>query len=245
MLNNNNHNSSCEFSAEIVSYLYNESSVAARNKFETHLANCGVCTDEFATISNARFSVFEWQKDEFAHLLTPEIVIPYARKRPEPETVATVGFLSGFRGLLSVLSSPSTVSVAAALAVCLGLGFLALTYFGRGDQQIAANVNVPPVESPDDPARFVLPEGPKTPVTSASKNGVPGQEVRLVKGAALNGDSHRDKRATAGTQRLVNNVAVRNSTHPVRKAPVLNNFDDDDDKSLRLSDLFDEVGAKR
>src|SRR5207245_11780758 len=111
------------------------------------LEDCTVCTDDFAAISNARFSVFEWQKEEFAHLPTPEIVIPYAAKKAVAEENASVGVLAGFRGWLSLVNFP--VAVAAALAVTVGLGFLAINYLDRGDQQIAANVNVPAVVTTD------------------------------------------------------------------------------------------------
>lgn len=235
MLSNNNHNSSCDFSAEIVSYLYNESSEAARGKFESHLAGCGVCTDEFAAVSNARFLVFEWQKEEFAHLPTPEIVIPYAARQTESEAVAKVSLLSGLRGLLSVLSSPSTVTAVAALTVCLGLGFLAMTYVGRGDQQIA-NVSphsVPLDVSKDDPVKVESPDIPDDQrTTRVGVTTLVNNKTRPVKAVEYR-RARPGRQMTAGTQQSVKNV----------KAPVLSSYDDNDDKSLRLADLFDEIGG--
>ena len=154
MLSNGNHNS-CEFFAAIVSYLYNETGEAERVRFESHLANCDACTDEFATISNARFSVFEWQREEFSNLPTPEIVIPYAAKRPVPAKVETVGFLSGLGKMISFGSWATAMPSFAAILVCLGLTVAAFLYFGSRNDQIAGNstpnaeYDTPPVVDQD------------------------------------------------------------------------------------------------
>src|SRR5205823_10518511 len=95
------HDKSCEVFAEIGSYLYNETSAAERRRFESHLSNCDMCTDEFAAISNARFSIFEWQREEFANLPTPEFHIPYAVTRARAIQEKPKGFLSVFDKALS------------------------------------------------------------------------------------------------------------------------------------------------
>src|SRR5437773_5599682 len=116
MLNNNNHDQSCEFFTEIVSYLYNETGDAERRKFESHLSHCGVCTDEFAAISNARFSIFEWQREEFAKLPTPEFHISYAAVKPAAMAdVEYKGFFSGLRKAFSLGSWESAVPAFGAL----------------------------------------------------------------------------------------------------------------------------------
>lgn len=235
----NNGNKECPFADEILSYIYNEIDAFARGKFETHLADCVVCTDEFAAISHARFSVFEWQKEEFAHLATPEIVIPYGATQNSVVENASMGFLAGLRGLLSIRNWP--VAVAAALLVCLGLGFLAMNYIGRGDQQIAFEVDnqsVPPVVSPDnsvDPDVTKIPQGD---VSTASNNSSSRRETRPGR-VTENRRTRPDRQTTAGTQKSVNNVRASQ----VPKAPVLYGYDDNDDKSLRLTDLFDDDGG--
>ena len=110
MLNNENEKS-CGFADEIVTYIYGEISETERSKFEMHLVDCMSCTDEFAGISNARFAIFEWQKEEFAHLSTPEIVIPYTAK---PKPAEAIGFFAGLRGLLTLSGWSSAVMVAGA-----------------------------------------------------------------------------------------------------------------------------------
>ena len=235
MLNNGN-KTNCGFANEIVSYIYVEIGAAERTKFETHLANCAVCTDEFAAVSNARFSVFEWQKEEFANLATPEIVIPYAPKKTVDEEDAPVGFLAGLRGLLSLVNLP--VAVAAGLFVFLGIGFLAMNYLGRGGQQIASNIGVPPIQSHNTPV--VLPtDDTKTPevaVTISSPNKSIRQEVRPVKAV-----EHR--RSRIERQVTAKNSVDRNSTPNIPNAPILSNYEENDDNSLRLAELFDNIGG--
>lgn len=247
MLNNGN-KQTCGSADDIISYIYDEIDTADRRKFETHIAVCGVCTDEFAAISNARFSVFEWQKEEFAHLPTPEIVIPFAPKLVKE--AESIGFLSGLIELLSYAARPATV--AAVLAVGVGLGFLAMTYIGTLNQEIAnvADNAIPAVGTHDDPANIgkVEPTAadisvPKSDMTGASNNGSSDREIRPEKTAER---LRRRANRQSTEQKFINDLAVKPKAIPLtRQAPVLSSFDDDDDKSLRLADLFDDGGAKR
>ena len=157
MLSNGN-GSTCGFEDVMVSYIYDEIATSERRKFESHLVDCSACTDEFAAVSNARFSVFEWQKEEFAHLPTPEIIIPYKAAATEE---AAIGFLSGLRGLFSGFGMPATV--AAALLVCVGLGFMAVTFLGRGEQDIASNIKL------ETPATPVIVADPRSADTVSQK----------------------------------------------------------------------------
>ncbi|MEQ1924176.1 MAG: hypothetical protein ABL952_16870, partial [Pyrinomonadaceae bacterium] len=156
MLDNCNKNG-CKFTDEIVSYMYDEIGEPERTKFEEHLLDCTVCTDEFAGISNARFSVFEWRKEEFAHLPTPNIVIPYGDPAP------AIGFFAGLRDLLTLSGWPAAATVAAGLIVSIGLGFAAINYLG-GDQDMASNktpnFTVPPVTVPENKAKTAQADDP-------------------------------------------------------------------------------------
>ena len=238
----NGHKKDCGFGDEIVSYIYGEIGVTERSVFETHLADCPLCTDEFAAISNARFSVFEWQREEFAHLLTPEIIIPYAAKKRTIEENAKVGYLPGLRAIFGL-----PIAVAASLLLCLGLGFVAITYLG-GDQHIASNVNVPQITVHEKNTNILDPlsdiQVPPTHVAivkPASEKEINSSEIRTGKTI---GNPRSNRQTTDFPQRSADNIPQRNLQN--RKAPVLSNYEENDDKSLRLSDLFeDEVGAKR
>lgn len=242
MLNNGNKNN-CGFSDDMVAYIYDEIGQAERGKFESHLSGCTACTDDFAGISNARFSVFEWQKEEFAHLSTPQIVIPYASKHGATETA---GLWAGLRKLLSSSGWPSVALAAGALAVCVGLGFVAINYVGSGQQTADNNkiVNekaVPPVavQNPENTLAMSNDPLPKeqnlTHTTTASAKSTPGREIRPVRASVKPQRIQYDKNLTASTQ--------AGPAQQKRKAPALTVYDDEDDRSLRLADLFDEGGS--
>ena len=240
MLNNGN-KKECGFSDEIVAYIYDEIGENERRKFESHLAGCTVCTDEFAGISNARFSVFEWRREEFAHLPTPEIVIPYAVKKRE---AATMGFFAGLRDLLTLSGFSSAALVAGAVVICIGLGYVAMNYVGS-TQQVAESKKpvgsepvVAPVVSPNQQNVAVAPAPQKqlTPITASAKPS-PSREIRPIRASLNNHRIRYNKNLTASTQ------VQQPVTLQKRKLPALTAFDDEDDKSLRLADLFDEGGS--
>lgn len=239
-----NGNSGCGYSDEIVSYIYGELGSTEMRQFETHLGSCSECTDEFAAISNARFSVFEWHKEEFAHLATPEIVIPYADKRTEVAPVKVSGILAGLYELIASVRSP--VMVAAGLFLLVGLGIITLTFIRSGNEGlIASNQEVPPVSerSTQIPSIDASPGGSLTePETGKPEiDTLPNKVTPVV--AAKVGQETRPTRAVSSSMRRSNvNTGIRNSSQ-ARKAPVLSEFNDDEDDSLRLSDLFDEIGG--
>ena len=232
MLENGN-KINCGFSDEIVSYLYDEVGASERTRFETHLANCALCTDEFAAVSNARFSVYEWRREEFADLPTPQIVIPYPPKRNDEESVS-VGLLAGLRGWLNF-----PVAVAAGLVLCLGLGFFALRYLGSVEQPIASNIkNIPPNETHNPPAVATTTEvkQPDVAVGTVTLPTVrPSSEVRPVKAVEY-------RRPRGEKQLTARNAVNRNAAQNISNAPILSeNNEEADDNSLRLSDLFADV----
>ena len=217
--------------------MYGEIDGVEREGFETHLAECVTCTDDFAAISNARFSVFEWRKEEFDRLATPNIVIPELSKSAV-NTTADSGWFAGLATLLAFARTP--IVAAAALLVCLGLGFIALSYFRITEELIATNteVTVPALSNAeenkkqfDDSTSEVIPPDSVDPIvpikTSASKKRAP---------------SHEPIR-TNEIRRAVSNTPKRLSSPQRASKPVLNDFNDETDKSLRLADLFDEVGG--
>ena len=73
-----NNINSCLFGEELVAYVYGELSSDGRARFENHLLDCSACTAEFADISLSRLGVYEWHRDEFLPLETPQFVIPFA-----------------------------------------------------------------------------------------------------------------------------------------------------------------------
>ena len=241
---NNDNKSNCGFEAQIVSYIYDEATEPERRKFESHLIACTTCTDEFAEISNARFSVFEWQKEEFSPLLTPQIVIPYADRKPITEGAAA-GWFEGMRGIFSGFGIP--VTVAAALLIFLGIGFTAITLVRGTSDQIAANVVV---EQPEK-AQPVLKNETALKETETNRTLADSAMPLTVKTDPSIRSPARPVKAVVESKRpsiprQLTAETVKNKNIQVRKAPALSNFDEADDRSLRLADLFDEeIGSIR
>ena len=230
----------CEFSEVIVPYLYGEASASECERFESHVADCSACTDEFAELSFARFSVFEWQKEEFASMPTPEFVIPYDLKAAE-----STGFLTGLRELIA-FNWATAIGACAVLTVVAGLGFVAVNYFGNSGSELAgideANKNI----SIAKPASSPLVPVTNQKVEVVSTDAKPDLQRSVVPAKASTID-HRPKRLTMSNNkvpRLVNTEAVKAPQPQDRRTPSLTVGTDEDDRSLRLTDLFDSVDTR-
>jgi hypothetical protein len=219
----------CEFGAGILDYLYGESDESARLRFETHLASCQWCIDDFAMIADARFSVLEWQRTEFAHLKTPSIRIPY-------DAPAS----SWAEKFVDLVRMPVWAAAGAAMVLLIAAAF----YF-----TVPRSTNIAMADT--DP---LVVEEPRTEASIS----MPGAEQQVPSTVGVSGrdDKIRELRpAKAPAPRLV--VNVRPITAKVEKVPrtgqpklvqavrkpTLNSFEEDDDRSLRLADLFDEGGV--
>jgi hypothetical protein len=226
----------CGFEGDIVSYIYGELTADGWEKFESHVMDCTGCTDEFAAISYARYSIYEYHREEFAHLPTPQIVIPYAHS----SNVASIAEPSGLFAGLAGLMTGWRIGFAAASLVLIGLAMLGLNYSVPVRTNVAVNDSaneatmLPPekeqvvhVNTTDESTDRVSVTRPRISVTrvSASKR-LPRTNIKT--------DGIREKQY----------VAVKGTS--TAKTPVLSSFDDSDDRSLRLSDLFDnEVGIRQ
>ena len=223
----------CPRADEIITYIYNEIEHSQRLDFEAHIADCMSCTDEFAAVSDARYSVFEWRKEAFAELPTPEISIPYKNK-----TAAMSGFFASIGEM--VRTAGWLAPAAAAIVLFAGIGFVMFTVLGVGDGDLAKiDVENTPteVESPqlfDEKAPAIsnaeektLPESEKPRTVSQAKP-VRSVERSAMKVSSQKNQKPRNARATSPT---------------VVKAPVLSNYEENVDRSLRLSDLLAEVGG--
>lgn len=245
----NNHNGSCEFASELVDYMYGEIAESGRDTFDAHLPDCESCTAELAGISSARLSVMEWRAAEFDSLQTPAIVIPYKNV----ERYAEQGWLASLRGFLA--SSPGWAAAAAIIpisVVCLGVALFTLDVFGPVEvaQQNNAGSNTP---------------------RPNQRSGVDGNVARLETAPEMEASKHQQDnditdesvRAPVTSVKVSERTAPRprkakaDSTHkppkatdqdqpPTRRqrAPRLNNFEDEEDDSLRLADLFAQTDTE-
>ncbi len=230
----------CDFSESILPYLYGESSDGERDRFDAHLAECSICTDEFADLSFSRYSVFVWQKEEFAPMPTPQFTIPY-----DLENAKATGFLTGFRELIS-FNWATAAGAFAVIVVVIGLGFFVINYPGNPESQLAGidetnkNISVvKPASSPLVPAAEQKVEVVTTaPQTDSERNVVP------IRASVTNRRQKQRSTSISNAPRLGNAEAVRVPQPQDRRTPSLTAGTDEDDRSLRLTDLFDSVDTR-
>jgi len=227
--------SECPLTDEIVSYIYGEIEGRAGYDFEKHLAECTVCIDEFAAVCDPRFSVFEWKKEAFDPLPTPAFEVPYERLPAASE----LGFMAAIKVWARGLSIP--VAVAAALALFVGVGIIMFAMRENGES-FAVN-NARPVEPDTRPVprapAVVAPLAPPRSDRSESE-GLSGSAVQPAPVSTLPRKRTERSRAVVAEKKPSNNI---DNVPQTRKAPALTAYQENDDESLRLAELFDEVGG--
>jgi hypothetical protein len=255
MFENNGHDPSCNFAVDVVSYLYNEIGGAEKREFESHLAGCNTCSAELASFSGVRSSVNTWRAQEFDPLATPVIDIPFETETA-PATAAAAGWrgtiLTDFKRLFAFSPWPPAAVGFAALAIFIGLGFFAFSYMTRSGNDLAKNKTVDkPVVSPT-----AEPEKNPGEVAINNSNSKPGDDKLITppkapepEGAAVKvsavQNTPKNKSVKAGPDTVTPRKAVdKPNTQQNQKAPNLNNYTEEEDKTLRLADLFEEIDTK-
>lgn len=219
----------CEYSESVLAYLYDELPAREMTIFEAHLEHCTTCTDEFAAVADTRYSVYEWHKEEFVPLATPRFVVP-----TEP---VKAGVWQQLAGLFEARPAMAFAGGFAVVMVAVVFGFLARR---QPEVDVAANVQVPAPVSAATTAPTPFP-----PIVEP----VPAVQVPDVRPESVKATAVRTSRPSAKhtaikrpSARDVDTIRPDSPTQ-ARKAPALTNDIDVEDESLRLTDLFDEVGG--
>jgi len=258
-MNSNNHNSSCNFSELLVSYLYDEIGEQEKSRFESHASNCRVCADEISAFGGVRSSVIDWREKEFAMLPTPVIELPF-----EPEktgfkakaTVASRSWLGGWREMFSL--SPAWAGAAtacAALAICAGLFYVAFSSQQNGTSVAEANKNIStsgvPVPTVDDKSTTDAGTGsqqtdetPKPEFVGDKKQNPPKPTFVAEKTVAGDKTSVKPLKTNVAPKPVVKEKTPTNNKKASRQSDLEFTTREEEDKSLRLTDLFDEVSMR-
>lgn len=217
-------NNLCTHGGDMLAYLYNEMAPADRETFEVHLADCGTCIDDFAELSQSRYPIFEWKQLEFDPLPTPRVLVPF-------ETQA-VSWFDKLRASLAFRPAFAFGTVAAVAVLASITAFVVIR--GSGSTEVA---NVAPVVTPSLPSpstEIDEPEGrSKVLVEEPRKEPSRSEAPKVVKA------SGRNAKPTIQPNRLKTTQQARRN----ESLPTLNSVDEDEDDSLRLADIFDEIGT--
>lgn len=210
--------------ADFADYLYGEVAFENAAILESHLLECDSCTDEFADLSLARLGVYEWNRDEFAHIETPLFIVP---TEVEPSFIESVRafFASHVKSLV-----PATIA-----AVLLTMFGLFVWSADRVDNTLDGGslvvVEQKDAAAPNQSARASVPDQVKIESTITPVS---------VKTAVVK----KPKRLPTLVKQKSSSPVERNFKKQIQRpilSPRLNDFDDVDDNTLRLSDLVAEA----
>ncbi len=255
MINNNHKNSGCGNAEKLVSYLYGENGAAETTTFEAHLQTCSVCSDELEAFSGVQFSINDWKLKEFAQMETPIIQIPYEKvgKASNNHEVSgvTVSWLSGLRKYFSLSPAWSLATASfAILAVCAGIALIVLNSDKSND---VAGTNTKPVAVPtvqkttsptnENSNQNISPDkeekplnAQKTPPTEVAV--APDTKNNLVVKTPIN--QRLPQKAETPKLPKNNNIVKRDNNNKIEVPPKMIEEDEEDD-TLRLAELFEEI----
>jgi len=230
-----------EHGIELVAYMYGELDQASRAAFEAHLAACDECAFELGSFADARLGVIEWRREDFDPLATPVILVPDTQ--PVAAFADRPAAASSLQGLWeSLLSWPLFAKVGTGLAAAaLFAGVVYFTAVSRQAIEVAdqkpAVINNSSATTPKEPVKDVVRFDP----APEQKRPAPLKSEKVI-------DRHPTPRiqlaSSRTTVRSASSASVRTRVQTAStKLPRLNNVEEEEDKSLRLTDLFAEIGT--
>jgi hypothetical protein len=132
------------------------------------------------------------------------------------------------------------VAVAAGLVLCIGVGLIVFGYFSNSGQQVAGNPGVPAIESA--PRETIAATGTNTPNVEPKGIEPPSTKTPRPVMASSVQPKRIVKRLTLDAQKTPEVITPRR-LQQLQKAPALTAYQEAEDNSPRLSELFEEVGG--
>ncbi len=245
MLENSNNGFSCGNADMLISFVFGELDQAALRNFERHSLNCKVCSEEVRELLSARNAVVDWRKDAFSGLKPIKVEIPYPQPIPfcEQSDPSPNGWLE--KTLLQIRFAASLrfgVAAASALAVVC-IGFLLFSFYNSnsGINSLAENSvrSVDKVASVQqgDTGHELDPKLSDTPERIVESSRTADVKQPLLARKPPVSVYHHQPRGQEMS------VKVKGGPNTMIKRPTLTEVADEGDTSLRLSELFDEIGG--
>ncbi len=232
---------SCSHGEEMLAYLCDELSPDGRERFETHMQGCFECIDEFAELAVSRYSVFEWKSVEFAPMATPKFVIPTETKTAKKAWFDGIRTAFAWNGW-ALAGGVAAVIVFAVIGVSLWNIPPEATIAGNDPER---EIRPAPSFSQVAPSTISneaqeLPEAPPArPVDEPTQGQPASRRVTPQRKQAVTraGTAPKLPPVTSQTRPSSAGESLQNS-------PTLGQYVDDQDDSLRLSDIFDDLDTK-
>ena len=248
----NTHQNFCERADELVSYLYGEASATEKSLFEAHLADCAACASELSDFSLVRSSIVKWRDTAFQPLTTPIVELSSIHNaHPAAEALSSESLLTRIRAFFALSPVRICAAAAAALVICAGLWFAA-TNFQRTENiaqvekdretiSVPANKNIAELKTVNsEEERQTVSDDSSKPPLIETKEINSKKETGAVKVSQT--ETAKPKKAEA-EKSLKPTKPVLKKSNQSPPPTLLADDDDSEDDSLRLSDLFREVGS--
>lgn len=263
MKNNSPQNFNCEFAPETIDFIYGEMSGERKNAFQVHLKNCEDCADEIRGFSDIKFSIQDWKTSEFDKIPTPEFEIPYQKINQIVIANEKISFFDSVKNYFRFSPVLSGAAAFAVLALLIGSGVFLL----QNERESTIAENIPASDLSPTPSVVrgsVNSENenskPKSVETNKPENENPSPVLadgkdkntgKTVPSKAINKTVGDEKNQTVKTTEKksapignINNGKDQKAVQTTKK-PRLNDLpDDEEDNSLRLSDMFAELDTK-
>ncbi|HKP69035.1 MAG TPA: hypothetical protein VJV05_07110 [Pyrinomonadaceae bacterium] len=222
----------CKHSTGIVPYMYGELATSAATEFESHLLECQMCTDEFAALSSARYEVYDWKKLEFDPLATPTFEIPDVE-------VAGASWIDKLRAAFSGWAMPAAAFGGLAIIVALVAVFAVSRYETNTTTVAKRDTNVPANENTNRKKVEPVPSVTTVPDTAVKSDVIVPERNAPRPVPVKDTTPHRSVRG----QQAVAPAKVR-ATPTTPNVPRLNDFAEEEDSSLRLAELFEDIDTR-
>ncbi len=263
-MNNNNHKN-CGFAEDAAAYLYDELETPAKIKFETHLAKCDSCAEEFADFISLREGIADWKMKDFDALFTPVIEIPYEKHAATTVKIRTekLSWLDSIKNVLTLSPVMATIAATIVLAFFGTVSYMVLNSDGN---EIAANINVEKVtksQTVEDKKPEIAENPVKTSDKEIAENDLPKTDIEEESEPIITKTKIYEKpqsvKIANETQTKVKTVVPKpkpkpekgkiikeNTPFQAQKLPKLNTLPDEEEEvdELSLSDLLADVDSK-
>ena len=232
--------SGCFSEGELVSYLYQEVDEAECADLDQHLAGCSACTDEFASLSEPRFSVYRWQKTEFADLATPVISGPWEKAAIREVEPVESDAPSWIDSLLAGFKRPAFAFTAVPILIVISVTFsVYFKYLPNAKGDVATAKPKPAVQVPAElPDNSLTASVPRVEEKKGTETRLAASENIKAKSSTQDARVVKSSSPRQPVRAEVASVSTPGKPVSYRRAPRLSDFDEEEDNSVRLADLL-------
>ena len=228
----------CKYSNEMVPYMYGELATSAATEFESHLLECQACTDEFAALSAARYEVYDWKKVEFDPLPTPAIEIPAGE-------VVSVTWIEKLRAAFSGWAMPAAAFGGVAIIVTL-VAVFAISRYETSSPSVARNETNIPANDNTNTNRSAAAPLVRKPEASVKPDVAESERITDPNSKPVVVNDSTPRRAVRTQPAVARPVPAgpRPTRAETQSVPRLNEFSEEEDSSLRLAELFEDIDTR-